>query len=115
MLKEIVKKLPKAEFHLHIEGALPLNLLAQIDKKFETTTPVSWDNSFRFSDFTHFDTTLLGMVVPFYNSPERYAVIPSPFIFISTAICFHLPKYFLKYNTPCGLKFWSKGVVILYI
>ena len=73
MLKEILKKLPKAEFHLHIEGALPLKLIAQIDKTFETTTPLSWDNSFRFSDFTHFDTTLLSMVVPFYNSPERYA------------------------------------------
>lgn len=66
-------KAPKAEFHLHIEGALPLNLLAKIDSKFEVDTLPTWNNSFRFADFSHFDETLLGMAVPFYNTPERYA------------------------------------------
>jgi len=66
-------KAPKAEFHLHIEGALPLNLLAKIDSKFEVGTLPTWNNSFRFADFSHFDETLLGMAVPFYNTPERYA------------------------------------------
>ena len=73
MLESAIREAPKTEFHLHIEGALPLNLLATIDKKFEVSPPSSWDSSFRFSDFTHFDQTLLGMAVPFYNSPERYA------------------------------------------
>lgn len=68
-----IKAMPKAEFHLHLEGALPLPLLAKIDRTFEESTPSSWDKNFRFSDFTHFDQTLLGMAVPFYNSPERYA------------------------------------------
>ena len=73
LFKSAIMQAPKTEFHLHIEGALPINLLSKIDSKFEASPPSSWDNSFRFTDFTHFDETLLGMAVPFYNTPERYA------------------------------------------
>ncbi len=70
---DVIKDLPKAEFHLHIEGALPLELLAKIDKRYIVEKPKSWADDFRFNDFAEFDKTLLGMAMPWYNSPERYA------------------------------------------
>ncbi len=70
---DIARDIPKAEFHLHIEGALPLELLAKIDKNFEYEKPRSWRDSFRFKDFSEFDNQLLSIVVPWYNTPERYA------------------------------------------
>ncbi len=69
----IAREIPKAEFHLHLEGALPLELLVKIDKNFENNKPRSWLDSFRFKDFPEFDNYLLSMAVPWYNSPERYA------------------------------------------
>jgi len=71
-LDEFIQKLPKTENHLHIEGAVPWELLQTLDPNKYAHAPESWAENFRFKDFNEFDKKLLGMVVPWYTSPERY-------------------------------------------
>jgi adenosine deaminase len=72
MFDDFIRKLPKTEMHLHIEGALPLELLRSIDPKWNGRKPASWADDFRYPDFESFDRDILGMVMPYYTSPERY-------------------------------------------
>lgn len=64
--------LPKAERHLHIEGALPWHLLHNLDSTRFPSPPPSWRPDFRFKDFAHFEAELLQMAFAWYTSPERY-------------------------------------------
>ncbi len=59
--------------HLHIEGALPHAMLKGLDADKYANAPASWTDGFKFSNFEEFDEALLGMAMPWYNSPERYA------------------------------------------
>ncbi|MBN1403012.1 MAG: adenosine deaminase [Opitutales bacterium] len=72
MYDEFIRSLPKTEMHLHIEGALPQELLRKLDPVKYAVPPPSWDDSFRYPNFQAFDEHLLGMVCPWYTSPERY-------------------------------------------
>jgi adenine deaminase len=72
MLDAFIKSLPKTEMHLHIEGAAPLELLQKIDPATYAEPPMSWKPDFRYKNFAAFDEHLLGMVMPWYDSPERY-------------------------------------------
>lgn len=69
---EIIKKMPKTEAHLHMEGAIPYRMLRSLDPEKYSVEPESWRGGFRFSSFSEFDEALLGMVLPWFNSPERY-------------------------------------------
>lgn len=71
-IKEELLKMPKTEKHLHIEGALPFEMLQKLDSKKHAHSPYFWNDDFRFDSFSHFDTELLSMVLPWYDSPERY-------------------------------------------
>jgi adenine deaminase len=71
-LDELIQKLPKTENHLHIEGAVPLELLRTLNPAKHARPPESWDADFRYKTFSDFDTHILDMVVPWYTSPERY-------------------------------------------
>ena len=71
-LDDFIKKLPKTENHLHIEGAVPLELLRTLDPEKHAEPPMSWASDFRYRDFSAFDDHILGMVVPWFTSPERY-------------------------------------------
>lgn len=64
--------LPKAERHLHIEGALPWHLLHTLEPARFPSPPGSWHPDFRFRDFSHFEAELLEMAFAWYISPERY-------------------------------------------
>lgn len=60
------QKLPKAELHLHLEGAIPRATLWELVKKYggdpETTSLDKLDERFRYRDFPHFIDTWNWMV-----------------------------------------------------
>lgn len=70
-LQAFVQSLPKTETHLHLEGALPLDLLRQVRPEFAEPPP-SWAHNFKFRDFAHFDKELLDMVFSWFTSPDQY-------------------------------------------
>ncbi len=70
-LTDFIAALPKTETHLHIEGALPFELLQRVRPEFKQP-PASWARDFKFRDFAHFEEELLAMAFSWYTSPERY-------------------------------------------
>lgn len=71
-LLRFIRSLPKTETHLHLEGALPWEMLHDLDPARFPEPPASWADDFRFDSFAHFDRELLGMVMRWFTSPERY-------------------------------------------
>lgn len=71
-LVDFVQSLPKTETHLHLEGALPLELLQRVRPEFRGRAPDSWAPDFKFADFAHFERELLDMAFAWFTSPERY-------------------------------------------
>lgn len=71
-MRDFIRRIPKTETHLHIEGALPFHLLQGLDAKRFPAPPASWEASFRFAHFKQFEDELLNMALTWYNSPERY-------------------------------------------
>jgi adenosine deaminase len=72
LLRAFVARLPKTETHLHIEGALPYELLQTLDPVKYAAQPRSWAPDFRFRDFDEFNELILGLAVPWYTSAARY-------------------------------------------
>lgn len=70
-LLAFVQSLPKTETHLHLEGALPLELLQRVRPEF-TKPPASWAPDFKFTDFAHFERELLDMAFSWFTSAENY-------------------------------------------
>lgn len=70
-LRAFVQSLPKTETHLHLEGALPLELLQRVRPEF-AKPPASWAPDFKFTDFAHFERELLDMAFSWFTSPENY-------------------------------------------
>jgi adenosine deaminase len=70
-LAAFIQALPKTETHLHIEGALPLELLQRVRPEF-TRPPASWARDFKFRDFAHFEGELLDLAFSWYTSAEHY-------------------------------------------
>lgn len=67
-----IKALPKTETHLHLEGALPWPLLQAANPGKYNLPPASWGEDFRFRDFAHFESELLGYAGDFFTSAQRY-------------------------------------------
>ena len=67
-----LQDVPKAETHLHMEGALPYSLLHEWKPREFPKRPEFLEPSFRFADFTSFENTLLAHAVPWFTSSERY-------------------------------------------
>ncbi|MBO6576493.1 MAG: hypothetical protein JJ896_12760 [Rhodothermales bacterium] len=67
-----IRNLPKTETHLHLEGALPLELLQKVAPEEFAHPPASWRQDFRFGSFADFERELLHMAGLWYTSPERY-------------------------------------------
>jgi len=65
------QSLPKTETHLHLEGALPLELLRRVRPEF-AEPPLSWPHNYKFRDFAHFEKELLDMAFSWFTSPARY-------------------------------------------
>ena len=73
-LLAFIQRLPKTETHLHIEAALPFDLLQSLGDPRFAKTPASWAPDFRFRDFSEFDTLILSMLAPWFTSAERYHI-----------------------------------------
>jgi adenosine deaminase len=69
---DFIARLPKTETHLHIEGALPWELLRGIEPLRFPEPPSSWESTYRFPDFAAFERDLLHMASFWFTSPERY-------------------------------------------
>ncbi len=69
---DFICRLPKTETHLHLEGALPWELLHGLEAKRFAKPPASWAADFRFESFAHFERELLDMAFAWFTSPERY-------------------------------------------
>jgi len=71
-LAAFIQALPKTETHLHMEGALPYELLRGLDPVAYVADPEFRRKSYRYPTFTDFERTLLSHAIPWYTSAERY-------------------------------------------
>ncbi|WPJ98047.1 adenosine deaminase [Coraliomargarita algicola] len=69
---DFIHRLPKTETHLHIEGALPYQLLQQLDPdKFQHSQPC-WKPDFKWKCFEDFESHLIEHAMHWFTTPERY-------------------------------------------
>ena len=66
------QSLPKTETHLHLEGALPYELLQAWQPEKYPPAPAFRAPDYRFPAFPKFDEILLGHALPWFTSAERY-------------------------------------------
>ncbi|MEO0055051.1 MAG: hypothetical protein RLZZ50_998 [Verrucomicrobiota bacterium] len=71
-LDSFIQALPKTETHLHIEGALPYELLHAWKPDVYPPTLFTHAPDHRFESFPGFDEVLLGHALPWFVSAERY-------------------------------------------
>lgn len=71
-LAGFVQSLPKTETHLHVEGALPYELLHEWDPRRWPAHPPFRERSYRYSSFPDFERQLLDNALPWFTTPERY-------------------------------------------
>jgi adenosine deaminase len=71
-LRGFINSLPKTETHLHIEGALPYELLVAWQPTIYPSRPFFHAPDHRFPTFPDFDKVLLGHALPWFTSTERY-------------------------------------------
>jgi adenosine deaminase len=71
-ISNFIKSLPKTETHLHIEGAVPWELLQETFPGEFEKTPDAWAADFKYDSFTQFENEVLHYAGCYYTSPERY-------------------------------------------
>ncbi len=71
-LRAFVQSLPKTETHLHVEGALPYELLHAWKPDVYPAVAPFHARTHRFDSFPEFETTLLDHALPWFTTPERY-------------------------------------------
>lgn len=71
-MRDFIQSLPKTETHLHLEGALPYELLTAWDPEQWPPDPRFRARSYRFSTFPDFERILLDHALPWFTSAERY-------------------------------------------
>jgi len=71
-LPAFIQALPKTETHLHVEGALPYELLHTMDPRRWPEQPAFRERGYRYRDFPNFEEQLLAHALPWFNSAERY-------------------------------------------
>ena len=71
-LHAFIQALPKTETHLHLEGALPYELLNAWQPDRFPAAPAFRARDFRYANFPAFDAILLGHALPWFTSAERY-------------------------------------------
>jgi adenosine deaminase len=72
LISDFIQALPKTETHLHLEGALPYELLHAWQPEKFPQTPHFHAAEFRYPTFLAFDEVLLGHALPWFVSAERY-------------------------------------------
>lgn len=76
-LLQFIRKIPKTETHLHIEGALPWSFLERVCPEKYGSTPFFWDPSFRYNNFTQFESILIDHALKVFKSPDDYFQVAS--------------------------------------
>lgn len=71
-LSDFIQALPKTETHLHVEGALPYELLRQWKPGEYPDNPPFRRADYRYPTFPDFDRILLSHALPWFTSAERY-------------------------------------------
>ena len=69
---DFIYALPKTETHLHLEGALPYELLHGWQPEKFPANPPFRTRAHRYPSFPAFDEILLGHALPWFTSAERY-------------------------------------------
>ena len=71
-LNGFLASLPKTETHLHIEGALPWELLTKKDPSRFSQVPFFREPDFRYDNFEQFESILIEHAMCWFNSAESY-------------------------------------------
>jgi adenosine deaminase len=71
-MRDFIQALPKTETHLHLEGALPYELLAKWDPEQWPPDPLFRARSYRYESFPDFERILLDHALPWFTSAQRY-------------------------------------------
>jgi len=71
-LERFIKNVPKTETHLHIEGALPWELLQKLDTDSFNKIPFFRKKDFRYDSFEQFESILIEHAMHWFNSAESY-------------------------------------------
>ncbi len=69
---DFIHRLPKTETHLHIEGALPYQLLQQLDPEQFSEPQACWAQDFKWQCFEDFEHHLIEHAMQWFTTPERY-------------------------------------------
>jgi adenosine deaminase len=71
-MRDFIQSLPKTETHLHVEGALPYELLTQWRPEQWPPDPKFRARSYRYTSFPDFEAILLNNALPWFTSAQRY-------------------------------------------
>lgn len=71
-LNRFLASLPKTETHLHVEGALPWELLVKKDPNRFSQIPAFREPSFRYDSFEQFEEILIEHAMCWFDSTESY-------------------------------------------
>jgi adenosine deaminase len=71
-LSAFIQALPKTETHLHVEGALPYELLRKWQPDTYQEFPAFRERGYRYENFPAFEKQLLNHALPWFISAERY-------------------------------------------
>ncbi|MCX6955390.1 MAG: adenosine deaminase [Verrucomicrobia bacterium] len=71
-LSDFIQALPKTETHLHVEGALPYELLTGWQPERWEKNPPFRARSYRYATFPDFEKILLDHALPWFTSAEKY-------------------------------------------
>ncbi len=70
--RDFIASLPKTETHLHVEGALPWELLEQKHPRKYSSQPSFRGPDFRYESFEQFESILIEHALDWFDSPESY-------------------------------------------
>lgn len=71
-ISDFIQSLPKTETHLHVEGALPYELLRAWKPDAYPANPEFRREDYRYPTFPDFDRILLSHALPWFTNAERY-------------------------------------------
>lgn len=71
-MRDFIQSLPKTETHLHLEGALPYELLTAWDPEQWPPDPKFRARAYRYTSFPDFERILLDHALPWFTSAEKY-------------------------------------------
>jgi adenosine deaminase len=71
-LSDFIQALPKTETHLHLEGALPYELLTAWKPDEYPADPAFRRSDYRYATFPDFEGILLAHALPWFTSAEQY-------------------------------------------